>query len=84
MSICYTAIKQKLNIQKEVFKMRVDRYKLSLELMKRDITQKQLAEMCGLSRATINGVSCGRSCSGKTIMKIARALDMEPDEILEH
>ena len=51
--------------------------------MKRDITQKQLAEMCGLSRATINGVSCGRSCSGKTIMKIARALDMEPDEILE-
>lgn len=63
--------------------MRVDRYKLSLELMKRDMTQKQLADMCGVSRATINGVSCGRSCSGKTVMKIARGLDIEPDEILE-
>lgn len=64
--------------------MRVDRYKLSLELMKRDMTQNQLADMCGLSRATINGVSCGRSCSGKTGYKIAQALGVELDNLLEH
>ena len=64
--------------------MRVDRYKLSLELMKRDMTQKQLADMCGLSRATINGVSCGRSCSGKTGYKIAQALGVELNNLLEH
>lgn len=28
--------------------MRVDRCKLSIELMKRDMTQQQLAELCGV------------------------------------
>ena len=44
--------------------MRVDRCKLSIELMKRDMTQQQLAELCGVSRATISGIVCGRSCNG--------------------
>ena len=64
--------------------MRVDRCKLSLELMKRDITQKQLAEMCGVSRATISGIACGRSCNDKTGHKIAQALGVELDNLLEH
>lgn len=64
--------------------MRVDRCKLSLELMKRDITQKQLAEMCGISRATISGIACGRSCNDKTGYKIAQALGVELDNLLEH
>lgn len=64
--------------------MRVDRYKLSLELMKRDITQKQLAEMCGVSRATISGIACGRSCNDKTGYKIARALGMELKDLVEN
>lgn len=64
--------------------MRVDRCKLSLELMKRDITQKQLAEMCGVSRATISGIACGRSCNDKTGYKIAQALGVELDNLLEH
>lgn len=64
--------------------MRVDRCKLSLELMKRDMTQKQLAEMCGVSRATISGIACGRSCNDKTGYKIAQALGVELDNLLEH
>lgn len=64
--------------------MRVDRCKLSLELMKRDMIQKQLAEMCGVSRATISGIACGRSCNDKTGYKIAQALGVELDNLLEH
>lgn len=64
--------------------MRVDRCKLSLELMKRDMTQKQLADMCGVSRATISGIACGRSCNDKTGYKIAQALGVELDNLLEH
>lgn len=67
--------------KKEVYEILIDRYKLKIELMKRDMTQNQLAEMCGLSRATINGVSCGRSCSGKTAYKIAQALGMEIEDL---
>lgn len=64
--------------------MRVDRCKLSIELMKRDITQKQLAEMCGVSRATINGIVCGRSCNDKTGYKIAQALGMELKDLVKN
>ncbi len=34
--------------------IRIDRIKLITELEKRDMTQKRLAELSGVSRATIN------------------------------
>ena len=64
--------------------MRVDRYKLSLELMRRDMTQQRLAEMCGVSRATISGIACGRSCNDRTGYKIAQALGMELKDLIEN
>lgn len=73
------AVKDK---KKEVaHEMFIDRYKLKIELMKRDITQKQLAEMCGVSRETISGIVRGCSCSGKTGYKIAQALGMELEDL---
>lgn len=67
--------------KKEAYEILINRYKLKIELMKRDMTQNQLAEMCGLSRATINGVSCGRFCSVKTAYKIAQALGMKLEDL---
>lgn len=61
--------------------MFIDRFKLKIELMKRGMTQNQLAEMCGLSRATISNISCGRSCNDKTGYKIAQALGMELEDL---
>lgn len=49
--------------------------------MKRDITQKQLAEMCGLSRVTVSSIVCGRSCSVNACYKIAQALGMELEDL---
>lgn len=69
---------KKEKVAREMF---IDRYKLKIELMKRNITQQKLAEMCGLSRATISGIFCGRSCSGRIGYKIAQALGMELEDL---
>lgn len=63
--------------------MRIDRFKLTTELMRRDMTQKQLAEKAGVSRATVNGIKSGRSCSDEVGQKIAKALGVKVTEITE-
>ena len=63
--------------------MRIDRIKLVAELAKRDMTQKRLSEVSGVSRATINYVKGGKSCTDKVGCKIAMALDVDVTEILE-
>lgn len=70
--------KEKEKVAHEMF---IDIYKLNIELMKRNITQKQLAEMCGLSLATISNTVRGRSCGGKAVLKIAQALGMELEDL---
>lgn len=63
--------------------MRIDRFKLTMELMRQDMTQTQLAEKAGVSRATVNGIKSGRSCSEEVGKKIAKALGMDVTEIIE-
>lgn len=63
--------------------MRIDRIKLITEMARKDITQVQLAEMTGSSRSTISGVQNGRSCSSKTAVKIADALKVPLETLLE-
>lgn len=63
--------------------MRINRFKLMIELEKRDMTQKRLAELSGVSRATINYVKGGKRCSDEVGEKIAKALCVDVTEILE-
>lgn len=63
--------------------MRIDRRKLTIALLDADLTQKQFSELTGISRATINGVVNGRSCSNQTGCTIAKALKMEIDDLIE-
>ena len=63
--------------------MRIDRIKLTTELMRQDMTQKTLAERSGVSRVTITGIKSGRSCSEETAEKLARALKVPLKKILE-
>lgn len=63
--------------------MRIDRVKLITELAKREMTQKRLAELSGVSRATINYVRAGKSCTDEVGQKIAEALGVAVEEILE-
>ena len=64
--------------------MRLNRLELIKELARRDMTQTQLAELSGVSRATINGVKNGRSCSDKSGIKIAEALNVPIEQLLEN
>ncbi|MEY8427505.1 helix-turn-helix transcriptional regulator [Lachnospiraceae bacterium 46-15] len=63
--------------------MRIDRVKLVVELKKRNMTQKRLAELSDVSRVTINYVCSGKSCADEVGQKIAKALNVDVTEILE-
>ncbi|MCI9083665.1 MAG: helix-turn-helix transcriptional regulator [Lachnospiraceae bacterium] len=43
--------------------MRIDRVKFITEIEKCNMTQKRLAELSGVSRATINNVRGGKRCT---------------------
>ena len=64
--------------------MRIDRIKLITELAKRDMTQKLLAELSGVSRATINYVRAVKSCTDEVGQKIAQALGVTTKELIEN
>lgn len=63
--------------------MRIDRVKLVSELTKQDLTQKKLAELAGVSRATLNYIKGGKSCSDEVGHKIADALCVPIEKLLE-
>lgn len=63
--------------------MRIDRVKLVSELTRQDMTQKRLAELAGVSRATINYIKGGKSCSDDIGNKIAKALNVSIEKLLE-
>lgn len=63
--------------------MRIDAIKLTAELMRQDLTQLKLAEKAGVSRATINYIKCGKKCSDDTGHKIAEALGVPIEQLLE-
>lgn len=63
--------------------MRIDRIKFVSELARQDLTQKKLAELAGVSRATINYIKSGKSCSDEIGNKIADALKVPLEELLE-
>ena len=64
--------------------MRIDRYKLINELMRQEMTQGELAERAGISRATVNYIKGGKSCSDEVGHKIADALKVPLETLLEN
>ena len=64
--------------------MRIDRIKFVAELTRQDMTQKKLAELSGVSRATINNVRSGKSCTDEVGQRIALALGVTVTDILEN
>lgn len=64
--------------------MRIDRVKLVTELTRQDMTQKKLAELAGISRATVNYIKCGKNCSDEVGIKIAAALNVPIELLLEN
>ena len=64
--------------------MNIDKKKLRHVMIDRDVGQKQLSELSGVSRAVVNNVCCGRSCTSTTAFKIADALQIPLEELVEN
>ena len=63
--------------------MKIDSKQLRHILIDRDIGQKQLSERSGVSIAVVNNVCNGRSCTSTTALKIATALEVPLEELVE-
>ncbi len=63
--------------------MRINRKALVVAMLEQNLNQKQLAELAGVSRVTVNGIKNGRSCSQHTGECIAKVLGMSLDDLLE-
>lgn len=64
--------------------MKIDRRKLRILLMDSYQTQTDLSTKSGLCRATVNGICQGKTCSDETGTKIADALGVPVEDLLEH
>ena len=63
--------------------MRINRKKLAALMIDKDFNANRLSEQSDLSRVTVSGIRTGKSCSKETVEKIARALNVDPAELLE-
>ena len=63
--------------------MRIDRIKLATEMARADIGVNALAARAGMSRATVTAIRGGKSCQEDTAVRIADALGIPLDAILE-
>ena len=63
--------------------MKLDVKKVLLRMAYLNLNQQRLAERAGVSRQTISSVMNGRNCRPELLGKIAKALEVNPEEIIE-
>lgn len=63
--------------------MRIDRVKFAAGLARKDITCLKLAELSGLSRATITAIKSGKSCTKETAKKLAAGLGVSVADLID-
>lgn len=63
--------------------MRLDKTKVLFVMAERDMYQKDLAELSGMSRGNLSTLINGKNCQPRTAFRIAKALNVSVEEILE-
>lgn len=63
--------------------MQIDRVKLIAEMARQEIKVYELAEKAGVSCLTIINMRKGRPCTKNSLKHVARALGVDPLEIME-
>ncbi|MEZ3502277.1 MAG: helix-turn-helix transcriptional regulator [Lachnospiraceae bacterium] len=63
--------------------MKLKKTKVLLVMAERNMYQKDLAEAAGMSRGNLSTLVNGKNCQPKTAFKIAQALNVSVEEILE-
>lgn len=63
--------------------MRLNRLELIIAKTKAELTQRDIASKSGVSVPTVNGIFNGRSCRQETGQKIADALGVKLETLIE-
>ncbi len=63
--------------------MKLKKAKVLLVMAERNMYQKDLAEAAGMSRGNLSTLINGKNCQPRTAFKIAKALNVGVEEILE-
>lgn len=63
--------------------MRIDRVKLIAEMARRDMRVQEPADKATVSRATVTALRGGKSCNENSIRRVANALDIPVESLLE-
>lgn len=63
--------------------MKANRKKLELAMAKACMSTAELQKAADMPRPTVNSVICGRSVKPATLGRIAKALDVDVEELLE-
>lgn len=63
--------------------MKANRKKLELAMAKACMSTAELQKVAAMPRPTVNCVICGRSVKPHTLGKIAKALGVDVEEIME-
>ena len=63
--------------------MRIDRVKLIAEMARRDMRVQELVDKATVSRATVTALRGGKSCNENSIRRVAHALDIPVESLLE-
>lgn len=63
--------------------MRIDRKKLKIAMVERDLSRQMLSDLSGVGTGTISSVCGGKNCSNLTGRALAAALGMELADLLE-
>lgn len=70
-------------VNMEVKEMRVDRVRLIAEMARQEIRIQELADKASVSRSTINSMRGGKSCHRNSVVRVAEALGVDVEELLE-
>lgn len=63
--------------------MRLRATDLMIAMAKKQLNFSKLAKECGVSRVTLSYIKNGKSCKPDVAGKIAKALDVSPEEIFD-
>jgi DNA-binding Xre family transcriptional regulator len=63
--------------------MRLDEIKFAVAMVKKGYNTVSLAQACGVSRATLSAAKAGKRIKADTVLKIAKVLEVEMEDLLE-
>lgn len=63
--------------------MYISKIQLAAAMADKNLNFRKLAIACGVSRATISYINNGKTCTPNLLVRIAKALDVEPESLIE-